>query len=189
MLKFTNKELSDKDNAEIKRSKHAHLQNCEPCHFTFSTQGYFEASDTAFAVLTIYQIFDASKNGTWETRNGKMYFHTDDMVGADYYNDDEIGPCIKVLTGNDQLQGRIASKIYSVLLCVMDIKYNKIFTFKKSIDIRKVHSDKLALFQNVLTRYFERVIWNDFDASNEYLKEIGAVIYEFFDVAANIAKV
>lgn len=189
MLKFTNKDLTEADNAEIKRSKHAHLQSCEPCHLTFSTQGYFEASDTVFAITTIFQIYDASKNGTWETLNGKAYFYTDDMVGADFYNDDEVGACIKVLTGNDQLQGRVASKIYSVLQCCMDIGFNKIFVFKKSIDVRRAHKDKLELFHKVLSRYFLRVIWTDYDASNEYLKEVGRIVYEYFDVVANVAKV
>ena len=131
----------------------------------------------------------ASKNGTWETVNGRTYFHTDDMVGADYYKDDELGPCIKVLTGNDQMQGRVASKIYSVLHCVMENSFPKVFVIKKAIDVRKVNGDKLDLFHNVLSRYFEKVIWSDFDASNEYLKEVGAVLYEYFDVVANIAKV
>ena len=189
MLKFTNNDLSEDDNLEIKRSKRDHLHKCGPCHFAFSTQGYFAAADMTFAILVLHQIYDASKFGVWDTNNGKPYFYTDDMVGADNYRDDEVGPCIKVVTGSNQVQGRVAGKIYSVLQCVMEVGFSKIFTYKKAIDVRKVDTQKLELFYKVLSRYFVRIIWSDFDAANEYLKELGAIIYDFFDATGNIAKV
>ena len=87
------------------------------------------------------------------------------------------------------MQGRVAGRIYALLQGVMVVNFGKIFKIKKSIDITKVDKDKLKLFHAVLTRYFKRVIWSDFDAANEYLKEVGQEVFEYFDVVSNIAKV
>ena len=190
MLSFTDKYRNDADNIELKKSRHTHMLNCQTCLVTFSTIGYYNTDDVSFAIAVLDQIYDASIFGTWKhMKNGKSYFYTDDMVGADNFSDVLPGPCIKVMTGGNALQGRVIGKIYSLLQCVMVVNFEKVFKIKKAIDITKVHQDKLKLFHGVLSRYFQRVIWSDFDASNEYLKEVGAMVYEYFDIISNVAKV
>ena len=190
MLNFTDNHRTDEDNEELRKSRQAHLQSCQTCLVTFSTIGYYNTDDVTFSIVVLDQIYDASIFGKWDVlKNGKSYFVTDDMVGVDSFSDTTLGSCIKVCTGGNSLQGRVAGRIYSLLQCVMIVNYGKIFKIKKAIDISRVNKDKLKLFHSVLTRYFTRVIWNDFDAANDYLKEVGGLVYEYFDVVSNIAKV
>ena len=189
MLKFTGKVSSEVENNIIRDNRKNHMLHCKPCFATFTRIGYFTLSDTTYSITVIEMIHDATFNSSWDTIDGIETFFTNDAMGCHFRDTDKPGPCIQVLTGFNEQQGRIAGKIYSVMHLVMDINYKKRPVGRALIDIRRVNSDKLKLFANVLTAYFKTSVWTDKDTSNEYLRTVGQIVYKYFDVVSLIAKV
>ena len=111
---------------------------------------------------------------------------TEDGMGSGTVYSERPGTCIRVLTGGGKLQGRIASKIYALLLAVGDPRYNKRTNYLMSIDIKSIDKEKATLFASVYNKYFERVIWSDHGKANAYLKSLGKMVFKLIDVVANI---
>ena len=56
------------------------------------------------------------------------------------------------------------------------------------MDIKKVDAEKLKFFAKAYLEYFMKRVWSYDDASNQYLKIVGSMVWKYFDVLANVAK-
>ena len=189
MLRLTSKDLTPHQNDIVRENRHEHLRSCETCFATFTRQIFYNTSDRAYGVVVLYEIYDASCNGIWVKNKGIDYFYTDDCIGVSPRNNKEVGTCIQALTGFNRHQGRIASNVYAVQHCVMDVNYTKTYAFTANIDIKSVHKGKLGFFGPAIMEYFVQAVWTDSDKANNYLRAVGEVAYKYLDVSTNVAKV
>ena len=141
-----------------------------------------------YGVALLYDVQDAAVNGKWVKNNGIDYFYTDDTVGVSSGDKKRVGPCVFGLTGFNHHQGRIASVGYAVKHCVLPVDCNKYATSDFVLDIRRVHKEKLRLFATAITKWFEKCVWTDTDAANNYLRVVGELTYKIYDVCINVSK-
>ena len=189
MLKMTNNTLTPHENDIIRENRHEHLRNCNSCFMAFTKLMFYNTTDRVYGITVLYEINDATCNGKWAKKNGRDYFYTDDSIGTGVTDYREVGPCIQVMTGFNRHQGRISGVIYAVQHCVMEVNYVKKVISRSDIDIRRVHKGKLGLFAPAISEYFKQAVWTDADKANNYLRVIGEVVYKYYDVSINVAKV
>ena len=96
------------------------------------------------------------------------------------------GSCLMVLTGGGKLQGRVASKLYAVLLLTAEPMSNKKTNYLMRIDMKNINKNKSTLFALIYNKYFERVVWSSEGKANAYLKALGQMVFKVIDVIANI---
>ena len=162
------------------------------CFVTFSRQGFYTTADPTYAAIMFQQLLDASNYAEWDkTDDGRDYFYTDDVIGVDLVDDKYPGPGIQFAVGNNKLQGRILSKGYGTQHCAMEIDAPKAISGTTcTMDIRQINPAKLRLFGTAYDEYFTQVIWRvGNNAPNDYVKLVGKLIYRYYDVTCNIAKV
>ena len=121
-----------------------HLKNCENCRIIFSRMGYFSATDYNFAAVMFNELFVATNEGKSGQKEGKDYFRTDDCVGCDAHNPKDVGSNLTFIVGGNQLQGRVMSKVYAGMHCVLKVDATKQRTgYEANININDVDFDKL----------------------------------------------
>ena len=134
------------ENDLIRDNKHVHLKNCQECFITFSRQGYFSATDYNYAAVMFNEILVATMSGKKCQKEGRQYFRTDDLVGCDGSNSKEVGMNLTFIAGGNQLQGRVLSKLYAGLHCILEIGATKQRSgFEVNINIDDVNVDKLRI--------------------------------------------
>ena len=111
---------------------------------------------------------------------------TEDVMGTGGQYSERSGSCIMVLTGGGKLQGRIASKIYSLLVAVAKPLSRKKTNYLMRIDMKNIDKNKITLFGLIYKKYFEKVVWSSEGKANEYLKALGKMVFKLLDVISNI---
>ena len=128
-------------------------------------------------------------NGHWGNDDkGDLYFLTDDCAGCNPENGEKLGPGIRVHTGGDALVGRIASKVYVVLMTTVRPESKKIPTAMVYLDMSKRVQFKVEIFANIFIKFFERNIWGGDGEANEYLIHVGEAFYKYVDAVSNTVK-
>ena len=126
-------------------------------------------------------------NAKWlKNRYGEDFFMTEDFMGIGRINSERQGSCLMVLTGGGKLQGRVASKIYSLLFATVKPMTHKKTSYLMGIDIKNVDKNKISLFATVYVKYFEKVVWSDAGKTNTYLVSLGRIVFKLIDVISNI---
>ena len=137
--------------------------------------------------VVLYEIEKAANRAEWYTNTfGEEYFVTEDIMGVGAIHSERTGSGIMVLTGGGKLQGRVASKIYSLLFAVMKPMSHKKTSYLMTIDIKNVDENKISLFALVYNKYFERVVWSKEGRANTYLVSLGQMVFKLIDVISNI---
>ena len=169
-----------------------HLRSCDEMNIgkLFSSQiAFYTASDFAFTAIIYGEMLQVELNGQWGNDDkGDLYFLTDDCAGCNPENGEKLGPGIRIHTGGDALVGRIASKVYVVLMTTVRPESKKIPTAMVYLDMSKRVQFKVEIFANIFTKYFERNIWGRDDEANEYLTHVGEALYKYFDAVSNTVK-
>ena len=190
MLKFIDEKMDPEQKQAISDVKSDHLKNCHECFRVFSHYSYFTTSDFTLVGIILHEIEEAITTAIWQTdTDGNEFFITENSIGCDGTHGTEFGSFLMIHTGGGKLQGRVASKIYALLLAVMKWNTNKKPVGNAFVNIRDADPVKTHFFAEVYQKFFERNIWTYGDCiANDYLLKLGNAVFKFIDTISNISK-
>ena len=138
----------------------------------------------------LHEVDEVMKTAEWKvSADGIEFFITENSIGCDGTHGTKLGAFLMVHTGGGKLQGRVASKIYALMLAILNWDAKKRPVGNAFINIRDVNPNKAKFFSEVYQRYFEKNIWvYDGCKANDYLLKLGDAVFKFIDKISNISK-